>query len=63
MNGAPTYDLGKWYGGLRLPAEKAASTAGPIRELPVPKQLVLPLAQHSGEPAEPVVAIGEKVLK
>jgi Na+-translocating ferredoxin:NAD+ oxidoreductase subunit C len=63
MNGAPTYDLGKWYGGLRLPAEKEASTAAPIRELPVPKQLVLPLAQHSGEPAEPVVAIGEQVLK
>ncbi|HEX2138842.1 MAG TPA: electron transport complex subunit RsxC [Woeseiaceae bacterium] len=63
MNGAPTYDLGKWYGGLRLPPEKAESTAEPVRELPVPAQLILPLAQHSGEPAEPVVEIGEKVLK
>lgn len=63
MNGAPTYDLGNWYGGLRLPADKEASTAQAIRELPVPPQLVLPLAQHSGEPAEPVVEVGTKVLK
>ena len=63
MTVAPTYDLGKWYGGLRLPAEKQQSTAQPIREVPVPNQLVLPLAQHSGEPSEPVVGIGDRVLK
>lgn len=63
MTAAPTVDLGKWYGGLRLPPEKAQATAQPIREVPVPAQLVLPLAQHSGEPAEPVVGIGDKVLK
>ncbi len=63
MNAAPTVDLGKWYGGLRLPAEKAQSTSRPIREMPAPAQLVLPLAQHSGEPAEPVVGIGDQVLK
>lgn len=63
MTVAPTYDLGKWYGGLRLPADKQQSTAQPIREVPVPRQLVLPLAQHSGEPAEPVVGIGDRVLK
>ncbi len=63
MSAAPTIDLGKWYGGLRLPAEKERSTAGAIRDMPVPPQLVLPLTQHSGEPAEPVVGIGDKVLK
>lgn len=63
MNAAPTVDLGKWYGGLRLPAEKEQSTTHPIREMPVPAQLVLPLAQHSGEPAEPVVGIGDNVRK
>lgn len=63
MTAAPTLGLGKWYGGLRLPAEKERSTAGPIREMPVPLQLVLPLAQHSGEPAEPIVGIGDRVLK
>jgi len=60
---APTYDLGKLHGGLRLPAHKSDATAGPIQEIPVPAQLVLPIEQHVGEPAQPVVGIGERVLK
>ena len=60
---APTYDLGRFYGGIRLPAEKTGSTAERIRHMPVPGQLVLPLTQHAGDPAQPVVGIGEKVLK
>lgn len=60
---APTYDLGTLHGGLRLPAEKAASTATAIQHLPIPDQLVLPLTQHVGEQAQPIVSIGEKVLK
>ncbi len=60
---APTYDLGKLHGGLRLDAHKSASTAAPIVEVPVPPQLVLPLEQHVGEPAQPVVGIGDRVLK
>ena len=61
--GAPTYDLGKLHGGLRLPAEKDASTASGIVVAPVPAQLVLPITQHVGSPASPVVGIGERVLK
>ncbi len=60
---APTYDLGKLHGGLRLPGHKSASTAQAIYEVPVPQQLVLPLAQHVGDPAHPIVGIGERVLK
>ena len=60
---AATYDLGKLHGGLRLPAEKTVSTSIEIQEVPIPDQLVLPLQQHSGEPAHPVVGIGEYVLK
>jgi len=60
---APTYDLGKLHGGLRLPAHKSASTAEPIRDVPIPRQLVLPITQHVGEPAQPIVGIGESVLK
>ncbi len=60
---APTFDLGKFYGGLRLDAHKEASTAGAIRDVPVPPQLILPLAQHVGAPAQPVVKAGEPVLK
>ncbi len=60
---APTYDLGKLHGGLRLPGHKAASTSNPILDIPIPAQLILPLEQHVGEPAQPVVGIGDRVLK
>ncbi len=60
---APTYDLGKLHGGLRLQAHKSAATAAPIQRLPVPAQLVLPITQHVGDPSQPVVSIGERVLK
>jgi electron transport complex protein RnfC len=60
---APTFDLGTLHGGLRLPILKDESTARVIQHVPVPMQLVLPLAQHAGEPAHPVVSIGERVLK
>ncbi len=60
---APTYDLGKLHGGLRLQAHKQMSTAEPIRQVPVPAQLILPITQHAGDPAQPIVAIGEHVLK
>lgn len=58
---APTFDLGKLHGGLRLSAHKAISTSAPVVQVPVPDQLVLPLTQHAGDPAQPVVRIGEKV--
>ena len=60
---APTYDLGKLHGGLRLPAHKSESTALPIQTAPLPTQLVLPITQHTGDPAQPIVEIGEHVLK
>lgn len=60
---APTYDLGKLHGGLRLPANKAQATSQAILDAPLPKQLVLPITQHVGDPAQPVVGIGEHVFK
>ena len=60
---APTYDLGKLHGGLRLEAHKSESTQLPIQELPVPAQLILPIDQHVGDAAQPTVGIGEHVLK
>jgi len=60
---APTYDLGKLHGGLRLQAHKSDSTSEPIVQIPVPDQLILPITQHAGDPAQPVVGIGERVLK
>lgn len=60
---APTYDLGKLHGGLRLQAKKSESTSMPIQDIPVPAQLIMPLTQHVGDPAQPIVGIGEHVLK
>ncbi len=60
---APTFDLGKFHGGLRLDSHKESSTSAAIRDVPVPAQLILPLAQHVGAPAHPVVKAGEPVLK
>ena len=60
---APTYDLGKLHGGLRLQAHKSGSTSEPIVQIPVPDQLILPITQHAGDPAQPVVGTGERVLK
>ncbi|HSC15274.1 MAG TPA: electron transport complex subunit RsxC [Gammaproteobacteria bacterium] len=50
-------------GGILLPANKSSSTASPIHRGFVPTKLVLALRQHRGNAAEPVVAIGERVLK
>ncbi len=54
-----------WHfpGGLHLPDHKAESTARPLETLPVPERLVLPLRQHIGHIAEPLVAPGERVGK
>ncbi|MES0874609.1 electron transport complex subunit RsxC [Sinimarinibacterium thermocellulolyticum] len=50
-------------GGLHLDERKAMSTRHPIRVAPVPPQLVLPLSQHAGSPAKPMVRIGERVRR
>ena len=60
---APTYNLGKHHGGLRLTANKKMSTQQSILDVPIPAQLILPITQHVGDPAQPVVGIGERVLK
>jgi electron transport complex protein RnfC len=50
-------------GGLRLPANKLASTAASIRRGFVPRELVLPMRQHRGTAAEPIVSVGDRVRK
>jgi electron transport complex protein RnfC len=50
-------------GGILLPANKAKSTALPIRRGFVPAKLVIALGQHRGNPAEPVVGVGERVYR
>ncbi len=60
---APTYDLGKLHGGLRLPSHKKQSTTERLKVMPIPPRLYLPIAQHVGEPAQPIVNVGERVLR
>ncbi len=52
-----------FHGGVKLPGHKEESTTRPVEPAPLPKRLILPLSQHIGAPAEPVVAVGDKVLK
>jgi len=55
--------LGSFPGGLKLPGHKAQSTQTPIRKTPISNKLIMPLQQHIGAAAVPIVEIGEKVLK
>ena len=50
-------------GGIHPPECKALSNRTPIQPAPLPKRLVLPLNQHIGAAAEPVVELGEYVRK
>ena len=50
-------------GGLHLDDHKAESNGTPIRDLELPARLTLPLQQHIGESAEPVVSVGDRVSK
>lgn len=55
--------LWRFHGGLHLDGRKSASTAAPLDLAPIPPRLVLPLNQHVGAPAEPLVAPGDRVLR
>lgn len=56
-------ELWKFHGGLHLPDHKALSLAHPTRQAALPKRLVLPLHQHIGVPTQPLVTLGQRVLK
>lgn len=46
------------------PVEHKELTADkPIRRLPFAPQLIIPLAQHKGLPAEPIVKVGQEVVR
>ena len=56
-------ELWKFHGGLHLPENKEQSLTRPTRQAALPKRLVLPLQQHIGAPAQPLVEAGQRVLK
>jgi electron transport complex protein RnfC len=55
--------LFRYKGGLHLPDHKAESTTRPIQKAVLPERLILPLQQHIGVPATPMVKVGDRVLK
>ena len=56
-------ELFKFKGGIHPPGHKAESTGRPTHPAPLPKKLIIPLRQHIGNPAKPLVDVGERVLK
>jgi len=53
----------RFHGGLHLEVCQEVAAAHPIRPAGIPPQLVLPLAQHIGEPARCLVAVGDPVRR
>ena len=57
------FKLFKIRGGVHPDANKHATYDKSITELPIPELLRIPLLQHIGSPAEPIVKRGTQVLK
>ena len=55
--------LWDFHGGIHPEQNKLQSTMEPSAQARLPKKLILPLHQHIGAAAEPIVEIGETVLK
>ncbi len=60
VGNVPVWDI---HGGIHPPERKTLSNRTPIQPAPLPKRLVLPLNQHIGAAAEPLVVVGEAVFK
>jgi len=52
-----------FHGGIVPAQNKRQSVRTPVASAGIPPELVLPLSQHIGDPATPVVRVGERVLK
>jgi len=56
--------LWPFHGGIHVDNDyKALSNTTPVQPAPLPAELILPLQQHIGAPAKPIVAVGDQVLK
>jgi electron transport complex protein RnfC len=55
--------LHHFHGGLRLRHNKRISCRHPLERTPLPPRLSVPLLQHAGRPAEPMVEPGQPILK
>jgi electron transport complex protein RnfC len=53
----------KFSHGVHPPELKELTEREPIRRLPFPDEVVLPLSQHTGKPAKPIVQVGDRVQR
>ncbi len=59
-----TAQLWKYHGGLKtIPHRKSLSNSASVRSAKLPRYIVIPLHQHIGKPAIPMVNVGDRVLK
>ena len=49
-------------GGVHPPEHKQESSRTPIQDAGLPPRLIIPLIQHIGEEARPIVQVGDHVL-
>ena len=56
-------ELHAFKGGVHPPGHKTESNTRPIGVAPIPPVLVIPLRQHIGNPAKPLVHVGQSVRK
>ena len=59
----PRRQLWRFHGGLHLPDNKQQSLQRPLYQAQLPERLILPLQQHIGEITQPLVHVGDRVLK
>ncbi len=50
-----------FHGGIHPPENKTQSVMEPIARAEIPAELVIPVSQHIGAPATPVVEVGDRV--
>ena len=55
--------LFSFHGGLKTVRHKTESNLSPIEPGPTPRRLIVPLRQHMGNAAKPLVQPGDRVLK
>jgi len=52
-----------FHGGIHPPQQKEITSSKPIKQLALPKQLIIPLQQHIGREGDLLVSVGDEVLK
>lgn len=53
----------QFHGGIHPPEQKFLTNQKPIRPLPLPAELIIPLQQHIGQEGQVIVKAGDYVLK